>query len=156
MYEFRLPLQLEEESLKIRKTLYNDNPAVWAEDYTTSLNNLASSLSKIKKFPQASKYFKEYFHITNFDLKDDITWFIYPFVKWYQCEYNLKNHKELLKLELLAKDLIKLYRNKLATSYNDIIKENELGYKEFSESSDNLFDKEKYEIFIKIFAREEI
>jgi hypothetical protein len=56
-------IELEKESLEIRKALYKDNPERWAEDYTISLNNLAFSFIKIKDFSNASELLKTKYEV---------------------------------------------------------------------------------------------
>ena len=52
-------VELEEESLKIRKDLYGKNPDKWAKDYTTILNHLTASYKYIGKTEKATELEEE-------------------------------------------------------------------------------------------------
>jgi len=140
----------------VLRVAYQNRPSVWAEQYTRSLNNLASSLSKKADYQVALIYFEEYFQIIDFTQEDDIKNFIYPVVKWYQCILRLENTEKPLELDVIIKSLISLYKGKLDKSYIDRIKEEEISYKKLSDGSVSTFDKEKYDIFVKLFIKEEI
>ncbi|QSZ42194.1 tetratricopeptide repeat protein [Sulfurimonas aquatica] len=146
-------ITLLEQSLEILEKLYEENPQRWAEDYTISLSGFASSKSKNKEFLAASELFEIYFEVLDFKSQDDITWFIYDFVKWYQCEIYLKNQEKLDKLNLLAIKLIELYREKLGIEYSSVIDELHDAYSSLKDSEEN-FDREKYGIFVKIFLED--
>ena len=92
-----------------------------------------------------------YFEVINFNNYDDISWFIYAFVKYYQCETRLDNVDELQKLDALVKELIILYKNKLTDTYDSVIQEKYNVYENSATVSKDSIDKEKYEIFVKIF-----
>ncbi|EDZ63441.1 hypothetical protein SMGD1_2019 [Sulfurimonas gotlandica GD1] len=79
--------------------------------------------------------------------------FIYPFIKWYQCEQKLGNNIAIDDLEKLALKLIDLYKEKLGEKYQEEIVKVHDGYMTLRDSED-AFDREKYEIFVKVFLSE--
>ena len=143
---------LREESLEILRELYKENSDRWIENYATSLDDLASSIGKQKDFKKASELFETYFDVSDFENQDDITYFMYPFIKWYQCEQRLGKSNAIERLDDLALKLIGLYKEKLAEEYKVVINQEYDTYLPLKDSEDE-FTREKYEIFVKIFTK---
>ena len=141
-----------EESLKILKELYKQNPSVWAESYATSSQNLANSYLKSNQFEKSFQHFEEYFKIYDFSLQENITWFLYPYVKWYQAGMHLNDDKLLQNISSHQQQIEKIYQEILGDTYEATVSEivelyNDLG------KSDDPFDREKYDIVQKLFRR---
>jgi len=114
-----------------------------------ALNYLASTYLSMRRYEEASKYFKEYFEYMDFNQEYEIQWFIYAFVKYYQTEIQL--NRPVQELQSLAEKLISLYKNRLGDTYVQTIQEEEKGYIAFAKSENNDFARQKYEIFVKLF-----
>jgi len=144
-YEEALPLY--KKSLTIReKTLGEEHP-----NTATSYGSLAGLYYKsMGKYEEAVALFAKYFKVIDFTMQDDMTWFIYPYVKWHQCTVHLGDDKALEKLERLGEKLIALYKEKLGNRYIEVI-EKEYNVYFMLKNSDNEIDREKYEMFVKIF-----
>lgn len=134
--------------------LYFQNPDRWAEYYTTSLNNLASSHHKANH-EEAARLFKKYFAIYDCIKDSDIRYFIYPLVKYYQCLKALKDTEELKSLEEFTKQETSYFKEKLSDEYEKIIQKEHEGYKNLSTSGVEV-DVDKYEIFVKLFINNDI
>ncbi len=149
-------ITLKKEALDIIRFLYNKNPSLWIDDYIVIIGNLAEYYLKNKLFKESSKFFEIYYNIFEFNKINDISPFVYLFIKWYQCEKSLKNLEKLKKLEEKSLKLINFYKIKLSNSYDKEIEIKFNAYKNLANSSNNDFDKEKFEIFKILFYSDKI
>jgi len=124
------------------------------EAYITKLIQIADSYLKLKEFKLSSGYFQEYFEILNMDMiesSEKLSVFIYPFVKYYQAKSRLK--EEISGLEILAKDWIEKLKDKFPDDYDEQLQKEYEDYLSLRDSDDQL-TREKFEIFEKIFIKE--
>ena len=101
-------------------------------------------------------YSKEYFtllDISTIESCEDLSYFIYPFVKYYQAVVHSGNVQQIQKLERLAEESIKYFKNRFGDEYTAQIQTKYESYFPLRDSDDSLTN-EKYEIFVKVFMEE--
>lgn len=139
-------------SLNIVEKFYNQNKELHYTEYETIIYALANHYLKIKDFKNSETYFKHYFNIFNIetiDSSENIKNLIYPFIKYYQIVAVLEHDTN--ELDSYIKKQIEFLKDKFENKYTEQIELEHQGYKDFANNSNNQFDKEKLELFEKIF-----
>ncbi len=147
--EPKVKLELIKTSLDVASHWY-ELDLRWAGFYANKLGNLASAYFTLWEYKKSCDLFKNYFHVQVFSEVIDISYFIVPFVKYYQSALYINEKIDLSSLDDLAKRLIKLYKEKLGGDYDLKVEEAHQAYRSLLESNDSI-DKETYEIFVKFF-----
>lgn len=156
--QFKASLDLFNKRKYIFKGLHQESPLVSLSDYLLSIDNVASANFRLQNYTEAEKHFKDYFELYFFEAFDDVEdciYFIYPFVKYVQTASKVANFKPDEFVEM-ASQFAKEMTGKFAQDYKNqlstlLMGNEELpGYIELSES-DDLLDREKYQIFKQYF-----
>ena len=146
-------LETYKEELLVLKFLRTQDQKKWHTDYLSTLNNIAHYQLGLKEFNNTILHYEEYFRL--FDIKtiekcEDISGFIYPYVKFYQAVLHTDDRTQLANIENIVRKSIHYFKEICADKYFERMAIEHTEYLPLKNSEDS-FDNEKYEIFTKVF-----
>lgn len=143
---------LHEYRLGLLNILMFENEGKWLKHFLKYVELSASFFTTVRMYDRAEVCFRKYFQFFDIGRMQKIRTFVLVFVKYYHVLSKLENNGSI-ELEEELKKITSFLKKKLKEQYDIQLEEINSGYADYASKSSSIVDKEKYEIFLRLFYK---
>lgn len=149
---------LSKKAIEVIELSHMKKSKLWVKSYLKNLNHLVILYVENKNYKEAFIYCQKYFKVFNINILDRINnlniLLISPLIVYYQISIHLE--KDINEFLLYIQNEIESIKDKFGNKYEKQLQIEYKKYLKFFNDSNDFIDKEKLEIFKKIFMEEKL